>query len=132
MSRDGDVEKTPQYGGRGLPDGYEPEDGELSEYGYAKLQLLQEADFVCCGTNDNGEKRKDDLFLFIFDHPDYEGGIAVPAKLGELQLYRATHHSGDSRRQSGDYWVMNEDVGVFEELPDWVHHEPPEEGDDAE
>lgn len=105
------------HGGRGLPEGYERVEGELSSHQYALVELLQEAEFVCAGTTDDAPKYQDDIFVFVFDHPDHEGGLMVPMQFGDLQVTRAI------RTPDGD-WTMEEDVSVFEELPDWVNHHP--------
>lgn len=103
------------YDGRGYPDDYEPSEDQPSEKQMATVDLINEAEFIAAGTHDNPPYRKKDALLFIFDHPDYEGGFCVPTWLGELRAYRSV------RLKDGS-WVMEEGVGLFEELPDWINH----------
>lgn len=112
-----------EYGGRGLPVDYEPYENEIPSHKYAWLSLLTEGEFQCFGTPDVAPKMNDDTACFVFDHPDYEGGVMVPIRLGELTVRRGAH-KGDGK------WAMEEEVGVFDDLPDWVTHKPPE-GDDV-
>lgn len=121
---DGGVDdREREYDGRGYEHDYEPGEDEVSSFTWAKLNLLYEADYVAFGTHDNPPHYKSDQALFIFDHPDYEGGLCVPIRLGELGVYRAVRRTRPERQGRG-YWTMEEDVGIFEDLPDWVNHTP--------
>lgn len=119
------ADKTPRdYGGRGLPEDYEPYDDEISSRKYAVLSLMAEGELECVGWDDAAPKYEDDTMAFVFDHPDEEGGFMVPIRYENLSVLRATRASNG--------WHAVEDVGVFEPLPDWVTHKPPEEADDGE
>lgn len=124
MSEDDDSER---FNGRGHPAGYEPYDDEPGSGSLAVLEMLYEGGFQVAGSHDNPPYRKVDPAVFVFSHPDHEGGFMVTIPVGELhgKALRAVRNRDGS-------WSAVEDVGLFSELPDWVTHHPPEESGNAD